>query len=166
MGEVTDPADLAQMSSSDRQLLKLALRAPRAARLYLRASLTLLQVAPTLALRAFAADLCQADREVLRPRGAPSPYFDFMLESIRGGCRGPVDDYRVLGGPWGFDPENIPGTVHFWHGEEDKLVPPAHAQALAARIPGAVFHLCPSHGHMLWPAHAHEIFSAATGVGP
>lgn len=35
------------------------------------------------------------------------------------------------------------------HGEQDRLVPPGNGRVLAARIPGARFHLVPNAGHIL-----------------
>jgi pimeloyl-ACP methyl ester carboxylesterase len=47
-----------------------------------------------------------------------------------------IDDYLVCRRHWGFDLADMQVPVTLWHGGADRLVPLAHARALAAAIPG------------------------------
>jgi pimeloyl-ACP methyl ester carboxylesterase len=72
--------------------------------------------------------------------------------------KGVVDDYRVFGAPWGFDPGDLALPVHLWQGDADELVPPAWAERLAAAIPGATVTAVAGASHFLWYDHWTEIF--------
>ncbi|MER7518315.1 alpha/beta hydrolase [Streptomyces sp. NPDC126499] len=73
------------------------------------------------------------------------PAFD---EAIRPGLDGWVDDVTALfGTEWGFDPADVTAPVRLWHGGLDTLVPPAHGEWLAARIPTATLVRQPDAGH-------------------
>jgi pimeloyl-ACP methyl ester carboxylesterase len=50
--------------------------------------------------------------------------------------------------PWGFEVGDITVPVAVWQGTEDKMVPFAHAQWLAAHIPGVRAHLEEGEGHL------------------
>ncbi|MEU2395723.1 alpha/beta hydrolase [Streptomyces sp. NPDC007369] len=61
-----------------------------------------------------------------------------FAEAVRPGLDGWVDDVTALFGTgWGFDPADITVPARLWHGGLDTLVPPAHGQWLAARVPTA-----------------------------
>jgi pimeloyl-ACP methyl ester carboxylesterase len=80
---------------------------------------------------------------------------DVFRESVRNGIWGWFDDDLAFTQPWGFDPGTIRTPVAIWHGAQDRMVPLAHGEWLAAHIPGARAHLHPEHGHL----------SMATSVG-
>lgn len=70
-------------------------------------------------------------------------------EAIRPGLAGSVEDTVALfGRPWGFEPGAIEVPVRIWHGEQDSVVPAAHARWVAARIPGAQLTCQPGIGHV------------------
>ena len=50
--------------------------------------------------------------------------------------------------PWGFRPEAIGVPVLVVHGSEDKMVPCAHGEWLAARCPAAELRTVPDAGHI------------------
>ncbi|MEU8777384.1 alpha/beta hydrolase [Streptomyces sp. NPDC048606] len=61
-----------------------------------------------------------------------------FAEAVRPGLDGWVDDVTaIFGTAWGFDPADITVPTRMWHGGLDTLVPPAHGEWLAARIPTA-----------------------------
>ncbi|MGW7349533.1 alpha/beta fold hydrolase [Streptomyces sp. NPDC054854] len=61
-----------------------------------------------------------------------------FAEAVRPGLDGWVDDVTALfGTDWGFDPADISVPARIWHGGLDTLVPPAHGEWLAARMPRA-----------------------------
>ncbi|MFF5707308.1 alpha/beta fold hydrolase [Streptomyces sp. NPDC012794] len=71
-----------------------------------------------------------------------------FAEAVRPGLDGWVDDVMALFGTgWGFDPAAISVPTRLWHGGLDTLVPPAHGEWLAARIPSATLTRQADAGH-------------------
>jgi pimeloyl-ACP methyl ester carboxylesterase len=71
--------------------------------------------------------------------------------SRRAGEQGVVgwrDDDLTHSRPWGFSVRDITVPVAVWQGTEDMMVPFAHAEWLAANIPGVRAHLEPGEGHL------------------
>ncbi len=91
--------------------------------------------------------LCEADRECL-----VEPFIAINLDcfkrAIGGGLWGWFDDDKAACMDWGFDLGAIESRLSVWHGAEDRFVPPAHAQWLAAQLPAADFHLLSGEGHI------------------
>jgi pimeloyl-ACP methyl ester carboxylesterase len=71
-----------------------------------------------------------------------------IRDSLRTGIWGWFDDDRALLGDWGFDLDAITTQVTIWQGREDRFVPPAHGEWLAANVAGARAHLLDGHGHL------------------
>jgi pimeloyl-ACP methyl ester carboxylesterase len=98
--------------------------------------------------------------------GGPATAF---AEPIAEGLRntaGVLDDYRILGSPWGFDPGGVTCPVTIWQGDRDGLVPPAWAARLAERIAGVRLTVCPGEGHFLTDDRYVEIFAALRSAAP
>ncbi|MGE7387232.1 alpha/beta fold hydrolase [Streptomyces sp. NPDC004126] len=92
--------------------------------------------------------LPEVEREVLSRPDVSAMLGAAFAEAVRPGPAGWVDDVVALFGTgWGFDPADVRVPVRLWHGGLDTLVPPAHGQWLAARIPGATLRLQADAGH-------------------
>jgi len=74
---------------------------------------------------------------------------------------GVLDEYRIMGTPWGFDPADVVVSTRIWQGDEDTLVPPTWSERLSAVIPGSTLTIVPGEGHFLANAHWAEILGAA-----
>jgi len=71
-----------------------------------------------------------------------------LRASIRDGVAGWRDDDLAFAADWGFSLDAMDGRVAVWQGDQDRMVPFAHGQWLAAHIPGARVHLEPGAGHL------------------
>jgi pimeloyl-ACP methyl ester carboxylesterase len=130
----------------DRILFPLVRRSPWIAAQFLRATNYL---SPALLKRNLLREVvCPADQAVIESING-AEMCDFFYEALRQGPWGTVQDYRILGGPWGFSLQEITKEVHLWQGDEDRIVPPCQARWLADRIPDARLHLVPGQGHFL-----------------
>jgi pimeloyl-ACP methyl ester carboxylesterase len=72
---------------------------------------------------------------------------DQMTSCLQNGVDGWVDDGIAFTRPWGFEVESIRVPVYLTYGRSDTLVPAAHGDWLAARIPGATVVVSDA-GHM------------------
>jgi len=70
-------------------------------------------------------------------------------ESLRQGVDAVLTDLRLEARPWQLPLEAIRTPVALWHGDADRIVPPAAARHLAAVIPGAQAQVLPGLGHFM-----------------
>ncbi|HEY6594735.1 MAG TPA: alpha/beta hydrolase [Asanoa sp.] len=79
-------------------------------------------------------------------------FADFLAHSFRravaAGIAGWRDDDLAFVRPWGFALSGIQVPVSVWQGAEDRMVPYAHGEWLAAQVPDARAHLYPEEGHL------------------
>jgi pimeloyl-ACP methyl ester carboxylesterase len=68
--------------------------------------------------------------------------------SLAHGIWGWFDDDIAFTRPWGFDLGAITVPMQVWQGTEDLMVPFAHGQWLASRLPSAEAHLVEGEGHL------------------
>ena len=77
---------------------------------------------------------------------------DFLAQEFRQavsvGVDGWLDDDLAFTRPWGFDLAAVTVPTYLWQGSEDLMVPFAHGEWLAARIPGVTAHLEQGEGHL------------------
>ncbi|HEX5825418.1 MAG TPA: alpha/beta hydrolase [Candidatus Limnocylindrales bacterium] len=73
---------------------------------------------------------------------------DDLRRALTDGIWGWHDDDLAFTRPWGFDLADIQVPTAIWQGTDDRMVPFAHGQWLAGRIPGVRAHLLPDHGHL------------------
>ncbi|WP_375399204.1 alpha/beta fold hydrolase [uncultured Amnibacterium sp.] len=91
--------------------------------------------------------LPQVDRAVLTDEFGEDTA-DGFHEALRTGVDGWLDDDLAFSTDWGFDLAEIAVPTAIWQGSEDLMVPFAHGQWLAGRIPGVVPHLQQGQGHL------------------
>ncbi len=73
-------------------------------------------------------------------------------EAFAQGVGGYTQDAWVQGRPWTFDPSTVASSFLVAHGDQDTVVPLAHATHTAALVPGTELRMLPDHGHVtvLW----------------
>jgi pimeloyl-ACP methyl ester carboxylesterase len=69
-------------------------------------------------------------------------------EALRTGVDGWLDDDLAFAKPWGFSLAEISVPTMIWQGSADLMVPFAHGQWLASRVPAASAHLEEGEGHL------------------
>ena len=104
---------------------------------------------------ATAADLAEALGGLVSPVDAAALTGEFaehatemLHESISTGIWGWFDDDVAFTVSWGFELANIRVPVTVWQGAQDRMVPFAHGEWLAAHIPGANARLFDDQGHL------------------
>jgi pimeloyl-ACP methyl ester carboxylesterase len=105
-----------------------------------------------------------ADAEVLRRPDVRAAFVDDLVRAPRTAGKAAAQDFALFTRDWGFRLEDITVPVHFWQGDADRNVPPAHAERQAAAVPGAVLHRCPGEGHFLGVPRLPEILSTVTSI--
>ena len=140
----------------DRILFPLVRRSPWIAAQFLRAAN---RFPPWLLKRNLLREVASpADRALIASIDA-AEIFDFFYEALRRGPWGTVQDYRILGGPWGFPLGEITKEVHLWQGDEDRIIPSCQARWLADRLPAARLHIVPGQGHFLLRPCLNDVLS-------
>lgn len=135
-------------AATDRFLTALCQRRPAVARAMMRSAAVTARLAPRAAVRSLAVGLSRSDRAVLRRADAADVVASFV-EALRPGPAGSVEDYALLGDPWGFDVGDVAVPVTLWHGDDDTVVPPEQSRVLADLLPDATLRIVPAQGHFL-----------------
>lgn len=152
------PGMAREINLTDRVFMRLSTRAPRAERLVFALMGMIAARAPTVFKRLSLISLDKPSRKLLMTAPA-SAFSGPIAEGLRNPL-GVVDDYRILGSPWGFDPLEIHQLVHIWQGDTDGMLPSSWAERLAAHIPNADLRICSGEGHFLALGRYPEIFAA------
>lgn len=154
------PGSRAGMKWLNRTGLWLALHFPRGLEAAYRSLRVALDVAPDWFLAGMTAGKPDGDRALLARADVHGQVRAMLLEAVRGGVLGAVQEVRLIGRPWDFDPAGIRVPVHLWHGTLDDTAPIEQTRALAARIPNARLVECEGEGHMVMWTHLPEILGA------
>jgi pimeloyl-ACP methyl ester carboxylesterase len=91
-----------------------------------------------------------ADAAVLARPEVRSSFVVALAHASRTAGRSAPQEFGIFTRDWGFRLEDIAVPVQVWQGDADANVPVAHAERQAAAIPGAVLHLVPGHGHLMF----------------
>ncbi len=119
---------------------------------------------PDAVMDAIATELPPSDRKVFDRPEQRAIARESLLESVRQGARGWIDDDIAFVAPWGFALADAATETRLWQGEDDVLVPRAHCVHLTERLPNARHDLIPGAGHAL-ADHWRGILAWVAGIG-
>lgn len=115
------------------------------------------------AMDLFASFMPPGDQRVFQDPGIRKMFIEDILLGSRRFMQAFLLDAILFGRPWGFSLGGIRVPVHMWYGDADVIVPIAHGEHMARRIPGAVLRVRPEEGHLGGLGASDEIFDALLG---
>jgi pimeloyl-ACP methyl ester carboxylesterase len=130
---------LAGMSKSTVEEFTAAQAGPEALATELEPAMTRLREQPAAFLDALEAELPEPDRIELAQPATRVRVAAGVVEALRGGPHGWVDDDLAMLRPWGFDPAAITAPTMLWYGAQDVLTPVGHGDWLHQAIPGSTY---------------------------
>ena len=138
---------LAGMGEDNVTEFGLALEGEAALRPFVEADMPAMQSAsPEQIVESLSSLLPEVDRACIT--GDLGAEFAASFAAAARSADGWIDDDLAFTKPWGFDLGAITVPVSLWQGDVDLMVPIAHGQWLAERIPGVHVHLEPGEGHL------------------
>ncbi len=143
---LTDPATFRELNRMDRRLIRLARTFPAGAGAWFRFARTAARRAPTAFRRSSGRALGPEDAAALARHA--DWYQRSSLDALRQ-IGGAVDEYRVFGADWGFEPADVAVPVTILQGEEDRLIRPDWADRMARAMPAATVVTRPGCGHLV-----------------
>jgi pimeloyl-ACP methyl ester carboxylesterase len=103
----------------------------------------------------------EADKKALTPTVAEEEAASYR-RALSVSYNGWLDDDLAFVQPFGFNLNEINKPVLVWQGDDDFMVPRAHSQWLASKIPTAKLNFVPGHGHIsLGESYRNEIIDQA-----
>lgn len=155
------PGEFEGMGPNERLLHRLTRISPRLVDLAYRLVRRNARRNPDRFFRDFEKDCSDSDRALLADVALRDALKATVLEALRSGVGGAVDDWVALGrDPWGFAPEDVLVPTALVFGDADRLVPVAQGRDLARRIPDVHVHEVPGEGHLLIVARIEQILEA------
>ena len=110
------------------------------------------------------AKACARDRRVLAIADFRQTLATSLREAFTNGAAGAITEIRLLCEPWGFDLGDVRVPVRLWHGEDDRVVPPAMGAYLERALRDCRATYVPEHGHYsLVHDYAEPILSCLVG---
>jgi pimeloyl-ACP methyl ester carboxylesterase len=140
------------------------LGAPVTATRLATSALRVLRRRPGLVAGLMTAGASDADEAVLADPEARETAVRTFLAAAERGVAQMVEDYLVCCRPWGFEPSEVGGRVHIWHGALDRLVPITYALRLANALPNRAVALDPGEGHFFFRRRLPEIIGPLAGA--
>jgi pimeloyl-ACP methyl ester carboxylesterase len=123
-------------------------RAPALVRAVVRPLARVAVTDPDRHLRRVAAQMAPADRPILAREAVRAMFAADYAAAFAQGVDAFAQDLALIAAPWGFAPAPAAAPVAFWHGGDDRMVPPSASRALAAAM-DAPLHECRGEGHFM-----------------
>ena len=143
IGLIDGPDGMAGLAPRITRTYRNARRRPRLATAEMRVNVAAFRYRPAFAFKHL------SNRKVTSQPGFQRAFREALFEGARHGVRGFVDDIAVGTGPWGFNPQELPLPIRWWHGENDATSPLSHARHVTACLPHAELTVVPGGGHFM-----------------
>ncbi|MGH3414074.1 MAG: alpha/beta fold hydrolase [Marmoricola sp.] len=115
-------------------------------------------------LDAYGAVQPRGDKELLARPEFRAMFLDDLLNGSRFQVSAPLADIVLFTRPWGFEAAEVTVPVLWWHGDSDHIVPHAHGEHVAARLPDATFRTIAGESHLGGMGLAEEVLGTLTGA--
>lgn len=115
------------------------------------------------AIDLFARFMPPGDQRIFEDRAMREMFRDDLITGSRRFMHAILLDVVHFGRPWGFALGDIRVPVQLWYGDADNIVPLAHGEHLAVRIPHAVLRVRPGEGHLGGLGASEEILDVVLG---
>lgn len=92
-----------------------------------------------------------ADRECMSDPSLTVSLQQGLRESVEQNGLGPQLDARAFLSEWSYELPQLRGSVAFWHGEEDRLIPPRMARLAHDKVANSKLVFVPGEGHYSLP---------------
>lgn len=145
------------------RLMRLARRAPWALWAVYALLAPRLRRDPQRITRLLGSGLSEPDAQVAARPEVQQMQIAMFLEAFRSGYRGEVRDVVIATRPWGVRFEEIALAVRLWDGDQNRLVPPSHAQYLAYALPNAQLRILSGGAYTVIVDHMEEIVREIVG---
>jgi pimeloyl-ACP methyl ester carboxylesterase len=138
-------------------------RAPWSVRPFALVAAALARRAPERYIDAVAARMNAADREILARPAVRAMFVEDLREAFAQSSAALAQDLAIIAARWPFELGDIRSPLALWHGEADRMIPCAGAQAVVQAVPHAKLHLVPDAGHFLALDRWREILAWTVG---
>jgi pimeloyl-ACP methyl ester carboxylesterase len=157
VGSLAEPGTETGMMPANRVFARLARNAPAANAAIFGLIFLVGRRAPERVLPMLVNSMPAVDIGVLSRPEVRRSFLGMLGNASPTAGRAAAQDFRLFAHDWGFRLEDIAVPVHVWQGDVDVNVPVEHAKRQAAAIPGAVLHIVPGEGHLMFVDHFVEI---------
>ena len=117
-------------------------------------------------LDGYAAVQPRGDKELLARPEFRAMFLDDLLNGSRFHFGAVLSDIILFTRPWGFEAADVAVPVHWWHGDGDHIIPHAHGEHMAERLPHARFTTIPGESHLGGLGVATEVLTELMELGP
>ena len=115
-------------------------------------------------VQGFARLMPEGDRRVLGDPAVEAMFVDDLSNSSKRQFQAFVNDFILLGQPWGFRLADVNVPVRWWHGDSDPFVPLDQARRAAALLPDVELTVRPGESHLGDFAAADEVLATLAHV--
>jgi pimeloyl-ACP methyl ester carboxylesterase len=112
------------------------------------------------AMDLFASFMPPGDQRVFEDPAVRKMFIEDIMLGSRRHMQAFLLDAFLFGRRWGFSLQDVRVPVHMWYGDADVIVPLAHGEHMARRIPQAVLRIRPEEGHLGGLGASDEVFDA------
>jgi pimeloyl-ACP methyl ester carboxylesterase len=118
------------------------------------------------AIDTYAAFQPRGDKELLARPEFRAMFLDDLLNGGRFHVGAPLSDIILFTRPWGFTAADVKVPVRWWHGDHDHIIPHAHGEHVASRLPDCRFETIPGESHLGGMGVATHVLEELMDLGP